>query len=525
VTPKTYNPGFLADDELVARFVVRHHELDTIADVLRHNTGPSNQHVLAIGPRGFGKSTLVLRAAAAIRRDPALARRWWPVVFAEDSYEISSAGEFWLQALLHLGDALDDPKIRALHAELRRERDDRRLATRALGALLDVADARDQRLLLVVENLDQVFDQLPESDAWDLRRALQHDRRLMLLATAVQRFDGIDRPNQAMFDLFRRIELPPLDARECDRVWTSVTGARLGVRRAKAVRILCGGNPRLVAVLARSSRGRDLRTLHDVVEDLIDDQTGHFQSSIASLSGQSRRVFLAVAELWHPSTARAIAEAARLDVNATSANLQRLVKGGRVTIARSQGKNHYYQSSDPLYGIYWRLRRRGAAEPRVRSLLDVVGYLFGWQRRPRRSPFDRPAPAADAALAVDAIRQRLSDPVRVRDDLPAVLSDAMCLAAAGLTPEVADVLATAESAPLLEPLLVALRLRLGETVDAPIEVLEVAEEVRQRIDALAASGNIWRTDPLDLVLPDEIDEEEDATEAAPLAAEGALDRG
>ncbi len=63
-----YNPAFLTDEALIDFFVARHVELDLILETIRENTDESNQHILIIGPRGIGKTMLVLRVAAEIRR-------------------------------------------------------------------------------------------------------------------------------------------------------------------------------------------------------------------------------------------------------------------------------------------------------------------------------------------------------------------------------------------------------------------------------------------------------------------------
>jgi GTPase SAR1 family protein len=56
-----YNPAFLSREELIRSFVVRHLDLELIIETIKENTGNSNQHVLIIGPRGMGKTMLVLR--------------------------------------------------------------------------------------------------------------------------------------------------------------------------------------------------------------------------------------------------------------------------------------------------------------------------------------------------------------------------------------------------------------------------------------------------------------------------------
>ncbi len=95
-----YNPGFKSDDALERDFIVRKRELNRLRKILRENAArPNNQHVLIVGQRGAGKTTLVRRFAADIRQDSNFAHQWHPVVFGEESYTITSPGEFWLECL------------------------------------------------------------------------------------------------------------------------------------------------------------------------------------------------------------------------------------------------------------------------------------------------------------------------------------------------------------------------------------------------------------------------------------------
>ena len=87
---RKYNPGFLSDDELVASFCIRTSEFESIIEMLRDCTGNSNPHQIVIGPRGSGKTSLLLRVAAEVRRDADLARGFFPIVFAEESYEVET---------------------------------------------------------------------------------------------------------------------------------------------------------------------------------------------------------------------------------------------------------------------------------------------------------------------------------------------------------------------------------------------------------------------------------------------------
>lgn len=372
-----HNPGLLGEDALVAGFVARERELTDLLEVVRENTGPANQHVLLIGPRGSGKTTLALRVAAGVRRDPQLAGAVYPLVFAEEAYEVHSAGSLWLEALHHLGRQTGSPRWREAYAQLRGERDPTRLRTLALGELRDFCEAEGKRLLVIVENLGPLIDrQLDEAEAWALRHTLQTEPRIMLLATATSRFDGIDRSDQAMFDLFRVVTLEPLGAAACAALWQRVTGRALAEPRGRALEVLTGGNPRLLTLLAAIAGDAPLDALVLDLTRLIDEQTPYFKSNIDALAPQEQRVFAALAELWEASTAREVAERTRLPVNTVSAVLGRLESAGVVTAIEISPRRKRYQLAERLYNIYYALRRGGGGEERVRFAVDFIAAYY-----------------------------------------------------------------------------------------------------------------------------------------------------
>jgi tetratricopeptide (TPR) repeat protein len=369
-----YNPSFLPPEERVRQFVVRREELRTILRVLEGNTGPSHQHLLVLGGRGLGKSTLVQRVVAEVERT-ALSERWYPLVFPEETYEAANIGEFWLEALYRLADKTSEPRWVELHRELHRERDAKRLAQRARHALKAFAEEKGRNLLLVVENLDMLMDQLDDEDAWALRETLQTDPTFMLLATALRPFEAITDHAKPFYEGFRRIELCPLGAEEIEELWRMVTGNRPGLARARAVRVLTGGNPRMVVLLAQLADGHTLRGILEDLTRLVDAHTDYFKSNIEALDGQMRRVFLALATLWHPATAGQVAEEARLDGNVVSTSLTRLERQGRIEVVGKKGKNRQYQVAERLYNIYYLMRRRGT-DARLKALIDFMVLFY-----------------------------------------------------------------------------------------------------------------------------------------------------
>lgn len=380
ITARKYNPGFLSDDELVTSFCVRTNEFDSLIETLRECSGNSNIHQLLIGPRGSGKTTLLLRVAAEIRRDADLSSRFFPVVFAEESYEVSSAGEFWLECLSRLADQAplreDDPNLRSTFEELRHIRDDRMLADRCIGALQDFSDGQGKRLVAVVENLNMMFRDITGSQAgWRLRQTLQTEPRILLLASATSRFHEIDSPKRALYELFRVLTLRPLEVGECADLWQSVSGRPRPPETIRALRILTGGSPRLLTILARFGGNLSFRQLMADLLDLVDDHTEYFKSHLDALPQQERRVYLALADLWKPATTREISDRARLDTSKCSAQLARLIDKGAVEVAGGTARRKLYYVAERLYNIYYLVRRSRGPVPLIEALVRFMeGY-------------------------------------------------------------------------------------------------------------------------------------------------------
>ena len=382
VTAVKYNPGFLTDDQLAESFCARGSEFESIVETLRECTGASNPHMMVIGPRGSGKTTLLLRTAIEVRRDSELSSRLFPIVFPEESYEIGTCGEFWLECLSHLAEQAPQreggPDLRRSRDDLRSERDDQMLSARCLGALLDFADREDKRLVLLVENMNMILASMADDhDAWRLRQVFQTEPRIVLLASATGRFMQIDEPSEAFYGFFRVIALPPLRTGECAALWEKVSGQPPDPEVARSMEILTGGNPRLVMIVAHFGANPSLSELMDNLLGLIDDHTEYFKSHLDALPAQERRVYLALAELWKPATTREVADRARLDTSKCSAQLQRLSERGIVQTAGGSARRKQYYVTERLYNIYYLLRRtHGGLDSMVEALIRFMVSFY-----------------------------------------------------------------------------------------------------------------------------------------------------
>ena len=381
-TIRKFNPGvFQSDREIIDQFVVRDRELGTVLDVIRGNIdAPSCQHTLVVGPRGRGKTMLLARVAAELRTNPHLSRALFPVRFMEESLEIFNIEDFWLEALFHLA-----RECAPHHADLSEELDATRadlagrrgedVAASARARVLDTADRLGRRLVLMVENLQDLCDDVDEDFGWQLRESLQSHPEVIMLGSATSRFEGLEDVGQPFFELFRIVQLHPLSTAECRRLWRVVSGEEREDRQMRPIEVFTGGSPRLLVILAEFGRHRSTPQLMEEMVSLIDDHTEYFRGHLDALPKAERRVYLAAADLWRPSSTREIADRARLDVRKVSSFLGRLRKRGAIKV-EGRGRNRLYSVSEGLYCIYYKLRHQRDEAAVVRGVIYFMVAFY-----------------------------------------------------------------------------------------------------------------------------------------------------
>ena len=388
---RLYNPAQLTADELKASFVARE---DTLAEMLRvireQRAGHPCQHMMLIGPRGMGKTTLGLRFLHETLDTPNLAAIWQPVAFHEESYGISNLAEFWLAALHHLTHATGDPRwadqAEALASD---ERDDNRLAAYALAALMDFCQASGKRLILFVENIDTVFQQIgDERQIHELRATLIERPEILLIGSANTVFEAIHSHGEPLYEFFRLFVLKGLGPVDTRRILATLAEEedRAGIMetldrergRLETIRRITDGNPRLVLLACRILIESPLGPAIEALERLIDEQTPYFKARIEELPGQARKVFHCLADGWKPMQSKEVAEAAKLSSSHASAQLRQLMEKGYVReVNLPNAKRTLYEVGDRFYNIYYLLRFSRTGRDRLERLVAFLHDLFG----------------------------------------------------------------------------------------------------------------------------------------------------
>ena len=373
-----HNPA-LRDREEVAHGVLLREELfgELVCQLRQQPPGPSLRHLLLIGQRGMGKTTLLLRLDCLLREDPELSRRWIPVLLPEEQYGIGNLADLWLETLRTLDEGAPDPQAEAL---LRAGLNEDGLAEEAFQLLAARCDRAGRQLVLLVDNLNTVLSRLPEHQAHALRKRLMFDGRLLMIGTATSHFSEISQVDGPFYEFFRTFRLEPLSAEGMER-FVAQLAERQGERaivvnlaqdpaRLRRLHLLTGGNPRIALLLYQVLGESPAGSIRQDLELLLDEVTPFYKHQIESLEGPQQRIFHAVARNWHPLPLPALA--LELRISEEDRHLGALVASGFVEELVLPDGGLAYQVAERLYNIYYlmRLQRRGQQD-----LLWLISFM------------------------------------------------------------------------------------------------------------------------------------------------------
>ena len=375
-----FNPGFQTDEEAIANFVVRRGELDRIVGAFlalnpddERDSGGAHPFVLIVAPRGAGKTTLCRRVLAETRGEGALSSQWQAIFLGEESYTVTTPGEFFLECLFHLKDQEKSNEVARAYDNAHASRSESELLSNSLSALRQHAAGVGKRLLIIVENFHMIGEQIG-SGFESLLSALNDESTFGVLATSVAQAKEDD--SASLLDQYLNITLSPLDLPECHSLWAALSDQDVKLERIRPLQILTGGSPRLLHILAEFMKTPSLQDLMDNLNLLIDQNTEYFKSQLDALPPVERKVFAALLDLWDPSSAKQISESARVNTNIASAMLARLSERGSVIKVPGKGRQAIYYAAERLFNIYYLMRRRSHPSNRVRALVSFMTEYY-----------------------------------------------------------------------------------------------------------------------------------------------------
>jgi tetratricopeptide (TPR) repeat protein len=365
-----FTPRALPPEDLEAIFIKREPLAKAVIESVRLlGKGQGVRHHLFFGPRGVGKTHLVSIVANRLAVDKKLADNvvvsWLP----EDNW-----GIFDYETLIsQIGEAAG--------FEVTTDED---LLSELAG----------RKLVVVVENLDEVFKSITVSGEHRLRALIENSHQVMLIATCVARFPGITDHDRPFFGAFEVDDLSEFSVSEASELLSKVAlregnpelasmlRSPVGMDRLRVVERLAGGHPRIWMLLAGCLSIETIDELVPLFLRSLDDLTPYYQERMKSLAPGHRAIVVALCAdgLVGALPVGEIARRSRIAERSAPQLLDQLVTKGFVRFVRADsvpgtgdGRVKYYELREPLHRLSVQMKRAKGG-----PLELVVRFLRNW---------------------------------------------------------------------------------------------------------------------------------------------------
>lgn len=386
-----YTPSLMKPEDLEALFVQRESLARRIIELIRDSAlTASKHHTLLIGPRGIGKThlvALIYYRIAALNDLPGKLLIAW---LREDEWGVTSFLDLLLRIFRALrsqyGDAVPIERVESLY-KLPAD-----VAEHKAAALLREF-VGNRALLIIAENLEELFDGLADEGQKRLRAYLQENPFCTILATAQSLFSGVSLQTSPFYGFFRihHLEELALDdaihllARianfEEDRKLASLIQSPMGRARIRALHHLAAGNHRVYVIFSQFLNRDSLDELVPPLIRTLDDLTPYYQARMAWLSPQQRKVIEFLCDRRHAVPVKEIAQRCFMTHQVTSGQLKELRQKGYVH-STSVGRESYYELREPLMRLCIEVKKH-RAEP-IRLFVDFLRLWYSRRELERR---------------------------------------------------------------------------------------------------------------------------------------------
>lgn len=396
-----YNPAILDDNEFMEGFVARHELTERLLSRLREIT-PKNvaRHLLLIGQRGMGKTSMLRRLALGVSQDADLSTVLIPLTFREEQYNVHNLHVFWCNCLDALGDYLEKTGFHDQATQLDLEVG--KLSSKgsdpdgaaACALFKEWCNKEGKRPLLLVDNIDLIFSGLKEQHQWGLRRILQERGGVVMVGASAGFLESAAKVEAPFYDFFQVHQLEKLSHQELLTCLRQIALKR-GEAGARVIKVLdcdparihtlydlTGGNPRTLVLLYLLLELDSEGDVMDDLERLLDQVTALYKARVEDLAPQTRVVLDAVALAWNPVTVAQVASETGLESTSISSQFDRLLKMGILEkVSLSTPAPTGYQLGERFFNIWYLMRNASRRmRNRLRWLTEFLRRLYSPQQ-------------------------------------------------------------------------------------------------------------------------------------------------
>ena len=379
----------MSPETLEAILVQRHALAEHLVELIRVSALTDNKHFqLLIGPRGIGKTHLVSVIYHRVAKMEDLRDKLLIAWLQEEEWGIAS----FLDLLRGIFRAIAKEYPAAYQAELHNDVEKlydlspKQAEIKAAELLRDFVGKRV--LLLIVENLEDVFSGLGDFGQKQLRAYIQNYSFLTILATSQSLFDGVKHSKNPFYDFFDLHELDEfklddavallnhIATLEGNSELASFIQSPTGRDRIKVVHYLSGGSPRVYIVFsAFLMTPESLDKLVEPFMEMLDSLTPYYQDRMKYLSNQQRKIVDFLCDRGGAAPVKQIAKRCFIEQRTVSSQLKDLRDKGYVK-TEEIGRESWYELREPLMRFCLEVKKQ-----RNQPIRLIVDFIRVWYTR------------------------------------------------------------------------------------------------------------------------------------------------
>ncbi len=376
-----FSPNQTDPKLLEAIFVGREPLMQNILEkVVESATTDSKHHVLLYGPRGIGKSHFTTLLRNRLHSDVTLSKKIHIARLNEDETTTTV-----VQLLVRIYRALCFAYPNEYAAEW--------LDELLNHSPLEIADILTRRLVarfekrtlvLLIENLNLMFENLGLEGQQSLRTLLQEHPFACVIATSQQLFKAVTDRSDPFFGFFQQIPLKPLSLLDAHELLLKIARSKGqddlvaflntpdGRSRVRAIHDLAGGNHRVYIVLSGFITRESLDQLVTPFKKMADDLTPYYQERLRSISAQQRQVVELLCRERGTLNPKEIARRLMVSEQTIGKQIHKLVEIGYVN-ATKRGRETFYDLSEPLMRLAYEVKEQSL----LVMLIDFLRIWYG----------------------------------------------------------------------------------------------------------------------------------------------------
>ncbi|MEG5049186.1 MULTISPECIES: tetratricopeptide repeat protein [unclassified Microcoleus] len=417
-----FTPSLMKHEDLEEMLVQRHDLANELVESIRLSIlQPIEQHHLLIGMRGIGKTHLVSLMYHRVSKMEDLREKVLIAWLREEEWGVTSFLDLLLRILRSLQSEYP--------AEYKAELFDR--VESLYGELPDTAQqkaaellkdfAAERTLLLLVENLDDLFEGLGDSGQQQFRDYLETYHFCTIFATSQHLFKGIDNKKAPFYNFFNLHYLEKLNLEQVVGLLKNI--AKLednkelelfietpkGRSRIEAIHHLAGGNHRVYMIFAEFLTRDSLDRLVKPFLQTLDELTPYYQARMAWLSPQQRKIVEFLCDRRGAVMVKEIAQRCFMTHQTASSQLKQLSGMGYVT-SESIGRESYYELQEVLMRFCMDVKKH-RGEP-ISLIVDFLRLWYTQEELKQRLYTLGVIPFPKNYMAVARVDRRSSHPVQ-----------------------------------------------------------------------------------------------------------------